>query len=185
MLCNTATSYIDLLNYYTGEHFTVNQLTEYDTTKVLPKQYSKLAAGLWNWPVLYKHVQPLTDSQQYIKRLCDNTDIEVYVISISHPDVMKSKSDFIRREYPFIQNVILIDSNNYKCKQLLNFDCLVDDNPTNLVGGLYQKILLSYYWNKSFNTSFNGIVRCNDWGEIYNEIMRILKAKQGVLNLVN
>lgn len=185
MLCNTATSYIDLLNYYTGEHFTVNQLTEYDTTKVLPKQYSKLAAGLWNWPVLYKHVQPLTDSQQYIKRLCDNTDIEVYVISISHPDVMKSKSDFIRREYPFIQNVILIDSNNYKCKQLLNFDCLVDDNPTNLVGGLYQKILLSYYWNKSFNTSFNGIVRCNDWNDIYNEIMRILKAKQGVWDLVN
>jgi len=176
---------LDWINYYTGEHFSVNQLTEYDTTKVLPKQYRNLATDIWKWPILYKYIQPLTDSQQYVKRLCDNINIEVYVISISHPDVMKSKSDFIRREYPFIQNIILIDSNNYKCKQLLNFDCLVDDNPNNLINGPYHKILLSYYWNQSYNAAFNGMVRVHNWGEIYNEVMRILKAEQKVFELVN
>ena len=185
MLSRTADSYINLINFYTGEHFTANQLTQYDTTKVLPRQYKNLAESIWNWPILYKYVQPLTDSQQYVKRLCDNENIEVYVVSISHPDVMKSKSDFIRREYPFIKNVILIDSNNYQCKQLLNFDCLIDDNPDNLFGSPAHKLLFSYYWNQSFNAKYNGMVRCNDWREIYNEVMRELEAKKLVWDLEN
>lgn len=147
-----------------------------------------MATDLWNWPILYKHVQPLTDSQQYVKRLCDNINIEVYVVSVSHPDVMKSKSDFIRREYPFIRNVILIDSNNtnkYKCKQLLNFDCLVDDCINNLIGGNYHKLLFNYYWNQSFNAEHNGMLRVNDWSDVYNEVIRELKAKQLVWELEN
>ena len=185
MLCNTGEIYLDLFNQYTGEHFTASQLTEYDTTKVLPKQYSKLATDLWNCSLLYKYVQPLTDSQQYVKRLYDNKNIEIYVVSISHPNIMKSKSDFIQREYPFIKNVILIDSKNYKCKQLLNFDCLIDDNQENLIGAAYHKILMTYYWNESFNASHNGMIRCNDWSEIYNEIMREIEAKQLVYELEN
>ena len=117
--------------------------------------------------------------------MCDNKDIEVYVVSISHPDVMKSKSDFIRREYPFIKNVILIDSDNYQCKQLLNFDCLVDDNPDNLLGSPAHKLLFSYYWNQSFNAQYNGMIRVNDWNEIHNEVIRELKAKQLVDELEN
>lgn len=185
MLSNSAECYLDLINHYTGEHFTVDQLTEYDTTKVLPKQYIKLATDLWNCPILYKYVQPLTDSQQYVKRLCDNKDIEVYVVSVSHPNVMKSKSDFIRREYPFIKNVILIDSSNYQCKQLLALDCLVDDNPDNLIDSPAHKLLFSYYWNQSFNAEFNGMVRVNDWDEVYSEIMRELEAKRLVDELNN
>ena len=185
MLSNTSERYLDLLNYYTGEHFIASQLTQYDTTKVLPKQYSKLEREIWDWPILYKYVQPLTDSRQYVKRLCDNKDVEVCVISISNPDVMKSKSDFIRREYPFIKNVILIDSDNYQCKQLLNFDCLVDDNQENLIGGKYHKLLFSYYWNQSFNALKNGMLRVKNWSEIYSEVIRELEAKQKIWELEN
>lgn len=184
-MARSSDTYINLLNYYTGEHFTTSQLTQYDTTKVLPQQYKNLVEDIWNWPILYEYVQPLTDSQQYVKRLCDNENIEVYVVSVSHPDVMRSKSDFIRREYPFIKNVILIDSNNYQCKQLLNFDCLVDDNPDNLIGGKYHKLLFSYYWNQSFNAEHNGMVRVNDWSETYNEVIRELEAKKLIWELEN
>jgi 5'(3')-deoxyribonucleotidase len=180
VLSNTSERYLDLFNFYTGEHFTTSQLTQYDTTKVLPKQYSKLATDLWNWPILYKYVQPLTDSQQYVKRLCDNENIEVYVVSISHPDVMKSKSDFIRREYPFVsQNNIIFIHN----KQLLNLNCLIDDNPANLIGGKYHKILFDYVWNKSFNAEFNGCIRCKDWSDAYDEVIRELEAYKQVQEL--
>jgi 5'(3')-deoxyribonucleotidase len=173
-------AYINLINYYTGEHFTVNLLTQYDTTKVLPKKYEKLANDLWDWPILYKYAQPLTDSQQYIKRLCDNKNIEVYIVTVSHPNVMKSKSDFIQREYPFVSQDNIIFTHN---KQLLNIDCLVDDNPANLIGGKYHKILFDYVWNKSFNARFNGCIRCKDWSDAYDEVIRELEAYKQVQEL--
>ncbi len=171
-MVQSAKAYINLINYYTGEHFTVNLLTQYDTTKVLPKKYEKLANDLWDWPILYKYVQPLTDSQQYVKRLCDNKNIEVYIVTVSHPNVMKSKSDFIQREYPFVSQDNIIFTHN---KQLLNIDCLVDDNPDNLKGGGYKKLLFNYYWNKDFNAKENGMIRVYDWDDVYNEIDKIME----------
>jgi 5'(3')-deoxyribonucleotidase len=179
-MVQSAKAYINLINYYTGEHFTVNLLTQYDTTKVLPKKYEKLANDLWDWPILYKYAQPLTDSQQYIKRLCDNKNIEVYIVTVSHPNVMKSKSDFIQREYPFVSQDNIIFTHN---KQLLNIDCLVDDNPANLIGGKYHKILFDYVWNKSFNARFNGCIRCKDWSDAYDEVIRELEAYKQVQEL--
>jgi len=179
-MARSSDAYIDLFNQYTGEHFTANQLTQYDTTKVLPRQYKNLAESIWDWPILYKNVQPLTDSQQYVKRLCDNKNIEIYVVSISHPDVMQSKFGFIRREYPFVsQNNIIFIHN----KQLLNLNCLIDDNPANLIGGKYHKILFDYVWNKSFNAEFNGCIRCKDWSDVYNEVIKELNAYKQVQEL--
>ena len=93
---------------------------------------------------------------------------------------MKSKSDFIQREYPFVSQDNIIFTHN---KQLLNIDCLVDDNPANLIGGKYHKILFDYVWNKSFNARFNGCIRCKDWSDAYDEVIRELEAYKQVQEL--
>lgn len=181
-MCRTSDAYIDLFNSYTSENITPSQLTEYDTRKVLPEKYSKLANDLWNIPELYKHAYPLTDSQQYVKRLLMDEDIELYVVSVSHPDVIKSKVDFIKREYPFINEDNIIFTHH---KQLLDLDILVDDNYDNLINGKYRKLLFSYYWNLKYNAEYHGMVRVNNWSEIYDEVIRILEAKKLVAEMLD
>lgn len=180
VLCNTSQAYLDLFNSFTGEHFIESDLTEYDTTKIFPKKYENLAKSIWNWPLLYKNAQPYTDSQQYMKRLSMNPNIETYVVSVSHPDIMKTKTDFIKREYPFIQQNHIVFINN---KQLLKLNVLVDDKIGNLKGGDYHKILLNYFWNQNYDALYNGIIRVNDWSEIYDEVDKYYKAYKDVQEL--
>lgn len=63
-------------------------------------------------------------------------------------------------------------------KQLLSeLDVLVDDYENNLIDGNYSKILLNYPWNNGINDERYGIIRCNDWREIYNEICKIAETE--------
>ena len=80
-----------MFNSYTGEHITPSQLTEYDTTKVLPQQYSKLATKLWEVPELYDSTNPKIDSQIYTKILSEQPEVELYVVTVSSPKVIVRK----------------------------------------------------------------------------------------------
>ena len=170
--------FLDLFNEYTGEKYTINDLTDWDLHKTLPQKYSKLIDNLWFDKELWHRVQPLCDSQQYVKRLVDNKNIDIFVVTNTHPKLVDIKTKILKREYPFIDT----ENNLFVCKQkqLIHLDVLIDDNINNLIGGDYKKILMTYPYNKSFNCPKEGMLRVNDWSEIYNEIIRILEAKKAI-----
>ena len=171
-----------MLNMYTGEHIIPSQLTEYDTTKVLPSKYSKLATKLWEVPELYDSTHPKIDSQIYTKILSEQSEIELYVVTVSSPKVIARKFEYIHKEFPWIKqkNVIVIDN-----KSLLNLDILVDDYPTNLFYGKYHKILFDAPWNRNFNASKNGMIRVNDWSDVYREIQNKIEARKSLEEITN
>ena len=180
MLSTTSTAYCYLFNKYTGENIKESDLITYDTTKCMPEQYVKLEQDIWNWPILYDYVRPLTDSQRYVKMLTTFSNIELYVVSQSDSKVMEAKTKFIQKEYPFIptENIIFITN-----KSLLKVNSLIDDNIEQLKGGDYHKVVFSASWNNGFNANFNGMVRVNDWSECYNEIVKEYKAWEQVQEL--
>jgi 5'(3')-deoxyribonucleotidase len=178
-LCETAKEFVRIYNQFTGENLRESDLTEYDTSKVVPDKYKWFANHIWEMPELYEHAIPLNVSQMHTKMLANNNDIELYVASVSPPEVISCKYKFLAKEYPWIKQENIIIINN---KKLLNMDVLVDDNPQNLINGKYHKILLNYYWNKSFDCK-SSMVRANDWYEIYDEIMRMLQTYKNVAEL--
>ena len=169
-----------MFNSYTDEHFTPSQLTDYDTTKVLPQKYSKLAVKLWEVPELYDSTHPKIDSQIYTKILSEQSEVELYIVTVSSPNVIKRKFEYIHKNFPWIkQNHIMVMDD----KSLLNLDILVDDYYKNLIYGKYHKILFNAPWNYSFNASKNGMVRVDSWAQAYSVIQNKIESHKSVYEL--
>lgn len=182
VLVGTEIAYCDLFNKYTGEHITPSDLTEYDTTKVLPQKYNYIANKLWEMPALYDYVQPKENSQRYTKLLSEQENIDLYVVTVSSPKVIERKFQYLHREFPWIkQDNIIVTAN----KPLLNLNLLLDDNPKNLLLGKYHKLLFNMYWNKTFDAERNGMLRCMDWDDTYNKIQDRISAWKSVQELMN
>jgi len=169
-----------MFNSYTGEHIIPSQLIEYDITKILPPQYSKLATKLWEVPELYDSTHPIIDSQIYTKILSEQSEVELYVVTVSSPKVIARKFEYIHKNFPWIKQDHIIIMND---KSLLNLDILVDDYYKNLIYGKYHKILFNAPWNYTFNASKNGMVRVDSWAQAYSEIQRKVNAKRQVYEL--
>lgn len=69
---------------------------------------------------------------------------------------------------------VIITSN----KQMVRGDILIDDGLHNLVGGEYEKVLMTAPHNKDFSEEEHyGIRRVNNWDEAYNVVCEI--AQEG------
>lgn len=181
-MVDVETVYCAIFNELTGEHLYPNNISQYDITKIVPPQFSKLAKKLWEMPDLYTNVQPVVDSQRYTKILSMNPNIKLYIATVASPQIIEKKFQYIRKNFPWIPaNCVTIIFD----KKLLNVDILVDDNIKQLEGGDYKKILYTTPWNKDYDAKFNGMVRCKNWSEVYNEAIRILKAKQSIWDLTH
>ena len=178
MLFNSSQIFVDLFNEYTGLTYTINDITEWDMRNVFPKQYKKLIENLWFDPELWKRTQPLTDSQMYTKILSKNKDVEVFIVTDTHPRLIETKVNLLNKEYPWIDTV----NNLFVCKRkdMVSVDCLVDDNYNNLLNNIPHKILLDHPWNRQINADKNGIVRTKDWIAINKEIQRLIDARKAL-----
>lgn len=62
-------------------------------------------------------------------------------------------------------------------KQIVQGDILIDDGLHNLVGGKYEKILMTAPHNKGFNQEEKyGIHRVNNWEEAYNLVWQFAEG---------
>lgn len=118
----------------------------------------------------WKKVHTRTDAIKYVKKLYDEC-YNIYIVTATKPHLMEYKMKYcINPYFPYIDdNHIIISSN----KQMIKGDVLIDDNPNNLVGGEYKKIL----FNKSHNVNDrdNPDFHCaDDWEEVYKIIKEIL-----------
>jgi 5'(3')-deoxyribonucleotidase len=165
VLVDTMTNYCNLLERFTGFRLNQKDITAYDVTKFIPKQYHELANEIWKMPKLYNDIKPIQDSQEYIEKLYKDNNVELYVVTVADGEILYAKFRTILNLFPWIKPENIIFTHN---KQMIDLDVLIDDNPDYLIGGKYYKILFNQPWNKDFEITVNKYItdRVNNWKEV-------------------
>mgnify|MGYP003826440459 CR=1 FL=1 len=88
---------------------------------------------------------------------------DIYFVTAGHPYTAAARDDFLSMHFPFYRSSHLIVCRE---KQLLNVDVLIDDYENNLIGGTYEKILMTKPWNEHVATNLYGIKRIFGWDEV-------------------
>lgn len=118
---------------------------------------------------LWESLEPLEGSQKYLKMLIKDGH-KVFLLTSAHPDTIPLKFKFLQKYFSFIPFRDVIISSH---KQMVIGNVLIDDAPHNLVGGDYEKILVSAPYNRNFDTKGNWMYRADNWEEIYSIIQEI------------
>ena len=116
----------------------------------------------------WKTVKPKKDAVLYVHKLFED-GYDLYLCTNSNIETIKNKREYIIDTYfPYLKDKMIIISN----KQMLRADFLIDDNPNNLIGGTYNKILFSCAHNKDLNTEDKRkmYLITDSWEKIYNSI---------------
>ena len=56
---------------------------------------------------------------------------------------------------------------------MIKADFLIDDSIHNLENGDYNKLLMSMPHNLNYDAKENGMIRVNNWNEIYKEVNKL------------
>ena len=155
------------INEKYGTSVKYEDVTEWDMTKSFPTLTREQIYGAELEEDLYERLEPYVNAVKYVKQLLDDGHI-IYIVTSSPYQVIKCKIErVILKFFPFLSwENIIITSN----KKMINGDVLIDDGIHNLLGGKYKKLLMSAPYNKKFNAEENGMVRVNNWVEIYEAI---------------
>lgn len=165
-LFNTIDVWIDLYNKKYNDKLTINDFKFWDIHKSLPKEKSNKFYSILDNNELWENIKPLNNAVEVVKDL--NEEYEVYIITATHHNHIKIKSEILLKYFPFIEYKQIISC---YYKQLINVDIMIDDNLENLIGGKYRKILIDYPWNRDVDDCGRGIERFKNWKEIRGELI--------------
>ena len=165
-LFNTIDVWIDLYNKKYDDKLTINDFKFWDIHKSLPKEKSNKFYSILDNNELWENIKPLNNAVEVVKDL--NEEYEVYIITATHHNHIKIKSEILLKYFPFIEYKQIISC---YYKQLINVDIMIDDNLDNLIGGKYRKILIDYPWNRDIDDYDRGIERFKNWKEIRGELI--------------
>ena len=116
----------------------------------------------------WETVKPKADAVNYVYQLFED-EYDLYLCTNSNLETIKRKKEHIIDTYfPYLKDKIIIIQN----KQMLKANFLIDDNPKNLLGGEYLKILFSCCHNKNLSEEDkrNMYLITNSWKTIYESI---------------
>lgn len=162
--------YADRLTYKK----TVEDFKEWDVCKAFPELTKEEIFEPLESDDFWCSVKPYKDAVKYIPLLYDK--FTLYICTNSGYKTIKNKAESVLFKYfPCIRwsDVVVTAS-----KQLINADYLVDDNPDNLIGGKYKKILFTRPHNKWFDATANDVVRVYCWKEIYDHLCSECEQKK-------
>lgn len=94
----------------------------------------------------------------------------VKIITASHPKTVAIKAEILLDAFKTLSWRDLIITTN---KALVMGDILVDDNPDNLIGGQYKKLLFDRPWNCHCDAEQNEMIRVYNFDDVYREINKI------------
>ena len=169
---NLIDPWLNIFNEWTNSEIIPEQILSWDIGSYVDPEYSKYLMNILFDKELWAVIQPIKDSQMYLKQLCEEYD--VYIITASHWDNVPMKFKRFIELYPFIDTKKIIVTCD---KQVINVALMVDDGSHNLIGGDYNKIIHTKPWNKSVNCVEYGILRADNWEEIYKGIHTLLPTE--------
>jgi 5'(3')-deoxyribonucleotidase len=171
VLLNTlATAWLPEFNDIMNMNIKPSDITEWDIAKFVPNIYNKAIYDVLGLNSTWDRVEPVKDSQEYLRRLNNNKNIELYIISATSVLTTNRKWEKFFEYYPFIDPKQVVTMFN---KQLLPKDMLmVDDKFDNLK---MWDILFACPHNKNCvdMPRFRQLhlFRCNSWSQVYENII--------------
>ena len=172
---NLAEILLKVFNEDTGQNVKITDIKSYYIERWVDEEHSRKIISLFTDKRVWKQITLIDNCRNFIRKLVEDGHRVIFVTATDSSNIAK-KFSWLSRNFPFIdikRDLVMIHT-----KQLLGeLDVLVDDYENNLIDGKYAKILLSYPWNTGINDDRYGIIRCNDWREIYNEICKIAEKE--------
>lgn len=123
----------------------------------------------------WKTVKPKQRAAEYIKKLIDD-GYRIYLCTSTHFANMQAKYEYaIQKYFPYIdwKDIILTEH-----KTLVKADYRIDDNSSYLIDGSGCKLLMAAPHNKNIAFDVFGMLRVNNWEEIYDIISNDNPNKQ-------
>lgn len=116
----------------------------------------------------WKTVQPKSDAVYYVNKLFED-GYDIYLCTNSDIKTIEMKAkNIIDVYFPYLRDRVILISE----KQMLKADFLIDDNPDNLIGGTYNKIMFLCPHNKNLSKDDKRqmYLITDSWEDIYNAI---------------
>lgn len=167
-------AWLERHNEVTEDNVQLDDIKSWHIEQYINKGSKEMLLYLLEQSDFWQTVQPKVESQRYIRKLIDD-GYDVYIVTATSHKVMNNKMNRFFDLFPFIDPKKIIVTNS---KQMVGVDLLVDDNPENLRGGLYNKILFHAPHNRYSNEKEIGAFRCYDWEEVYNKIKQIVPIER-------
>lgn len=167
---NLGSAWVDLLNKRHGTSVVWEDVHYWDFTKVFPELTEEQIYSPLREAELWDNVTPKEDAVFFLEKLIQDGH-DVYIVTASLPDSVHLKMTRVLYKYfPYIDTRKIIIAYN---KQMIKGDVLVDDAIHNLIGGDFEKILISSPNNITTDETQYGITRAENWEEIYDIICRL------------
>lgn len=160
-LCQT---WIDWLNEKYKKNVQYDDIGQWNMNEYYPDLTDEEVCSPLYEEEFWKKVLPRFDAIKYLHTLI-NEGYDVYLVTSSYYKTIAPKYEhLILKYYPFIgwDKVIVAAK-----KQMIKGDIMIDDAVHNLEGGSYLKILVTAPHNRNYDTASNGMLRANNWEEIY------------------
>jgi len=154
------------LNERYGTNVGIEDITDWDITKSFPSLSSDQIFGILEEDTVWRNLQPMPDSQNYLS-LLQNEGHNLYMVTATKWRTVPFKLPRLLELFPFMDDSHIILAHE---KQIIHGDVLIDDKPENLIGGRYFRILYDRPHNRNFRESWYGIYRTTNWAEVYRTI---------------
>ena len=170
VLEDLVTPWCETLSERYGLNVKKEDVVDWDIASFFPSLSEKEVFAPLGDEEFWKRTKPLPYAQEGVSELIRRGH-ELFVVTSSHYGTIDAKMRCVmRRLFPQFTAENLILSRR---KQMIRGDVLIDDNPANLTGGRYEKILMDAPYNRSVDDERLGFRRVRNWKEILAEIGKI------------
>lgn len=120
-------------------------------------------------PKLFKLLEPMENSIHYLEKL-HNEGHRIIICTVHNPLGILHKSRWIKRNLPFVDSVIYVDSDGKLDKSMVVGDVILDDSPKNLKNSKckYKCCFGTGEWTKEWDGD-----RCKTFKEFYEYVNEI------------
>lgn len=170
VLNNMDEVWIQRYNQDYNDQLTIQDIKTWGIDKIVKPDCGKQIYAYWKEPGFFRNLSVQPNAKDVMKRLCENHNHEVFIVTASDPDVMMDKHDWIKEHLPFfdLDRLVML-----KHKWRMELDVLIDDGLHNF--GLNHKFWLVFHkaHNASFVCNEKNTFRMHNW----NEIERFFQGK--------
>ena len=122
-------------------------------------------------------VKPMDNARETMEALIAMGH-EIYIVTSSvHETISAKMTKVLFKYFPFLDwNHVIVAQK----KQMIKGDILIDDGVHNLEGGEYTKILMTAQHNKNYDADANGMIRVDNWRDIYDVVLELSGNRRGM-----
>ena len=166
---NCTEAWVHYVNKRYGTDIDPDTLRDWDVSKAFPTLTYEQVYSLTFEEEFWHTVRPIEGAAEYLKKLLDD-GYKIYIVTCAAYETLRVKMEEVLFKYfPFFEWKDVIIASN---KQMIKADILVDDGVHNHIDSEYTRLLYTAPHNCEYDAEANGMVRVNNWKEVYDFISK-------------